>query len=151
MKFKISLAILLILLLSPELSLSAQQPYDITGRWISKQRNFIVEIYRGFDEFRGKIVWFDDSDDQSRPMNLRTDISNPVKSLRERKIIGLDVLKGLTYNRKCKCWQNGKIYDTRTGKTWSASITSVNLNVINVRGYWHYEFIGKSMIFRRVK
>ena len=151
MKLKLSLVISLLLFLSAEFSLSAQQPDDIIGQWISKQRNFIVEIYRGSNEFRGKIVWFDDSDDRSQPMNLRTDISNPVKSLRKRKLIGLDVLKGLTYNIKCRCWQNGKIYDTRTGRTWSASITLVNLNVISVRGYWHYEFIGKSMTFRRVK
>jgi len=147
---RISGIILLVLFLSSGFSSSAQKPDDITGQWISKQRNFIVEIYRGTEEFRGKIVWFDDSDDKSQPINLRTDRDNPVKSLRKRKVLGLDVLKGLTYNKQCKCWQNGKIYDVRTGRTWSASISALNRNMINVRGYWHYEFIGRSMTFRRV-
>ncbi len=138
-------------LLIIRISLTAQQPDDIVGRWISAQRNVTVQIYKDSSAFRGKIVWFDDSDDKRRPMVNRTDKNNPIKSLRNRKIIGLDVLTGLNFNIKCNCWQKGKIYDVTTGKTWNASITLDNINLVKVRGFWHYEFIGKSMTFKRLR
>lgn len=148
---KLAFAIWLFFLLFTRLSLHAQQPNDIVGLWISMQRNVMVEIYKDSLTFKGKVVWFDDSDDNTKPMNTRTDINNPVKSLRNRKIIGIDVLKGLTYNTRCNCWQNGRIYDVQTGKTWNASLTLLNKNLVKVRGFWHYEFFGRSMRFRRVK
>ncbi|MEO6000615.1 MAG: DUF2147 domain-containing protein [Chitinophagaceae bacterium] len=130
---------------------NAQTRNDIVGTWMSSQRNVMVKIYTDSSFFKGKVIWFDDSDNKSLPMNVRKDIKNPNKNLRLRKIIGIDVLRGLRYNAKCKCWQDGKIYDVQTGRTWNASITLENINKVKVRGFWHYEFIGKSMIFRRVR
>ena len=129
----------------------AQYQNDIIGKWTSIQKNVIVLIYNDSTGFKGKVLWFNDSDDESRPMNLRTDIKNPDKNLRNQKILGLDVLTQLDFDRDCKCWQNGKIYDVQSGKTWSASITMLNENLIKVRGFWHYEFFGRSILFRRIK
>ena len=130
---------------------NAQQPNDIAGFWMSSQKNVIVEIYRDSLDFKGRVVWFDDTDDTSNPMHLRMDMQNPDKNLRTQKIIGLVVLKGLTFNTRCKCWQNGQIYDTQSGKTWNASIELENENSAKVRGFWHFEIFGRSMYFRRVR
>ena len=49
-------------------------------------------------------------------MNTRTDEHNPDPKLRQRKILGImEVLSRLRYNPKSKPWENGKIYDPKTG------------------------------------
>ncbi len=140
-----------LVVLASRVSLHAQERYDITGLWMSSQRNVVVKISSDSLYFGGTVTWFDDSDDTSRPMNTREDINNPDKDLRTRKIIGIKVLTGLLFNPRCRCWQAGKIYDVQSGKTWNASISLENINTIKVRGFWHYEFFGKSMIFRRME
>lgn len=129
----------------------AQLAGDVAGYWMSTQKNVIVQIYQDSLDFKAKVVWFDDSDDRSQPMNSRMDVNNPVSALRTQKIIGLEVVRGLIYNKSCRCWQNGKIYDTQSGKTWSASIELENENLAKVRGFWHFEIFGKSMYFKRIK
>ena len=44
---------------------------DIIGRWMSTENNLEVEIYKSGKEYRGKVIWIDDSDDKNRPMNIR--------------------------------------------------------------------------------
>ena len=41
-----------------------------------------------------RFIWFHDVDDTITPVEQRLDIKNPDKTLRSRKIIGLDVLSG---------------------------------------------------------
>jgi uncharacterized protein (DUF2147 family) len=122
----------------------------IIGRWISLQHNVIVQVYKDSTTFKGKVLWFDDSDDKSQPMNIRTDTKNPNMGLRRRKILGLDVVEGLTYNAEHNDWQNGKIYDVKTGRIWSSTIKLENDSILKIRGFWHFEFIGKTMTFKRL-
>lgn len=44
---------------------------DIIGRWKSADDNLEVEIFKTGNEFKAKVIWFDDSDDKSIPMNIR--------------------------------------------------------------------------------
>jgi uncharacterized protein (DUF2147 family) len=122
----------------------------IVGRWISSQGNVIVQVYKDSLTYKGRVEWFDDSDDATKPMNGRKDVNNPDRNLRHRNIIGLVVLQGLTYNPKCKCWENGKIYDVNTGKIWSSTIRLANNDLLNIRGFWHFEFLGRTMSFKRL-
>jgi uncharacterized protein (DUF2147 family) len=130
-------------------SVHAQQKDDVVGYWISAQKNVIVQIYPDSIGFRGKLVWFDDTDDPSKPMHTRLDVNNPVPALRSRLVLGMDVLKGLVFDPRCRCWKDGKIYDVMTGKTWDAGITREETDRLRVRGYWHFQVFGRSMIFSR--
>jgi len=122
----------------------------ILGRWISEKRNLIVEIDKYGHEYRGRIIWFNDSDDPGYPMNTRTDFRNPDPSLRKKKLIGLEVLKSLTYDEASQTWENGLIYDSRNGKEWSSCINLTADGELFVKGYWHFKFIGKTTSFRRI-
>ncbi len=150
-RFRFVVFIMLAFLFASGFTENHEQCNAIVGRWISQQGNVIVQIYKDSVTFKGKVLWFNDSDDKNNPMNSRTDSNNPDINLRNRKILGLDVLHGLVYNNKCNCWQEGKIYDVRSGRTWSSSIMLENEDLLKIRGFWHYEFIGKSMIFQRLK
>ena len=80
----------------------------------------------------------------------RLDTENPNKSLRNRKILGLQVLSGLVYNARQKRWVNGKIYDSSSGRTWSATVWLTDANTLNVRGYYLVRWLGKTLTFTRV-
>ena len=131
-------------------SAAAQYNSDgITGRWMSMENNLEVEIYKTGNEFKARVVWFDDSDDKSRPMNGRCDRKNPNEALRNRKLIGLEVMHGLMYKADDNEWQNGRIYDASSGKDWNAKAWLTNDGLLKVRGFWHFEFLGQNMCFKK--
>jgi len=123
----------------------------ILGKWISTDGSLKVEVFKTGDEFKAKVLWFDDSDDKSKPMETRTDEHNPDKTLRRRKLIGMEVVNNLKYNPDTKQWHHGIIYDANTGKEWSSTVSLLKNDLLKVKGYWRFEFIGKSMTFRRAE
>lgn len=108
----------------------------------------IVEVYKNRDQFRAKIVWF--KDDQSKAMDEWRDKHNPDPALRERKILGMDVLSGLRYDGSSHTWGGGMIYDAQHGKQWNAAGYIDKDGSLKVKGYWHFKIIGKTMVFTRV-
>lgn len=144
--------IIIVLFLVASSSTNAQKNRDaIVGKWIAvPKRNVIVEVFKYHNQFKGKIVWFNDSDDATKPMNSRLDEKNPDPSLRNRKLVGLEVLNTLVYNTNDNRWESGIIYDAKSGKKWNSSCWITSDGSLEVRGFWHYEFIGKNMIFKKV-
>lgn len=122
----------------------------ICGKWMSAQKNLIVQVYKDGDDFRAKIVWFSDKDDPSRPMDTRTDSKNPDAALRNRKLIGMNVLEGLKYMPDSDSWEDGKIYDAMSGRTWSSSAKIANDGELKVTGYWHFKVFGRTIDFTRI-
>ena len=122
----------------------------IVGRWINADNNLEVEIYKSGTEYRAKVVWFDDSDDKSKPMNSRCDEKNPNEALRSQRIIGLEVMHGLVFNDRAGEWQSGKIYDSSSGKEWDARVSLTSDGILKVRGYWHFTFLGQNISFKKV-
>ena len=118
----------------------------ILGQWITDKKNLIVEVYLQGSEYKGRIVW---AADRTADPAKRLDEKNPVPALRCRKIVGLDVLRGLTYNPAAGCWENGHIYDATTGKTYSASVRLEGHETLLVRGYRGIELLGKTLRFTR--
>ncbi|WP_147387932.1 DUF2147 domain-containing protein [Pelobium manganitolerans] len=130
---------------------SFQSEDDILGTWVSEKKNVVINVYKDKGEFRAKILWFNDRDDPSQPRATRKDIHNPDESLRDRLIIGMDVLEGLTFNPKSHRWEKGKIYDPRHGKYWSSVVYFNKKNQMEVKGYWKFEFLSQTLAFDRYK
>lgn len=122
----------------------------IEGKWMSMENNLEVEVFKSGSEYKAIIVWFDDSDDKSQPMNQRRDIKNPNKALRTRKIIGMEIMHGLIFDSGDNEWQDGTIYDSRTGKNWNVKAWINKEGILKVRGYWHFEIFGKTRGLRRI-
>lgn len=124
----------------------------ILGKWItSEKKNLIVSVYKEGGEFRAKVLWFNDSDDPSRPMNSRKDIHNPDEHLRNQRIIGMDVLKDLKYNPESNRWEDGVIYDPLSGREWSSVVWLDKEGELKVKGYWHFEFLSKTLVFDKME
>ena len=99
--------------------------------------------------FINKIIWFKNIDN-SKPMEEWTDKKNPDPNLRSRKLIGMSILEGMDYIPKTRTWENGKIYDAKNGRHWSASAQIDDNGQLKVTGYWQFKFIGRTLTFTRV-
>jgi uncharacterized protein (DUF2147 family) len=116
------------------------------GQWITEKKDLIVEVYVTGSEYKARIVWFSGK----HSVENMLDKKNPNPLLRTRKVLGMDVLEGLSYNESDKCWDNGYIYDATSGKTWSATARfDQQADKLTVRGYWGFEILGKSLKFQR--
>lgn len=142
--------LLVVVVLIFSVKIKAQNKADvILGKWESTEKNLIVEVYKQDEIFKAKIVWFLDEVNDSL-VNTRLDVKNPDINLRSRKIIGIDVLTGMTYNAKQNKWTGGKIYDSNSGKTFNATVWLINSNLMNVRGFYGIRLFGKSLQFTRL-
>lgn len=97
----------------------AEAQETIEGFWLTGERNSKIEIYQKGDRYFGKVVWLDQSTDKKG--NPVTDRNNPDKNLRNRQLIGIDMLEDLQY-RNGK-W-HGKIYAPKRGLTMDVVIVA---------------------------
>ena len=65
---------------------------QICGKWQSAEKNLVVQVYKVDDQFKAKIIWFNDADD-SKPMDYWTDKKNPDPALRSRRYLALICLR----------------------------------------------------------
>jgi uncharacterized protein (DUF2147 family) len=121
----------------------------ICGKWESTEKNLIVLVYKEHNSFMAKIIWFKPSEHHKK-MEEWTDIRNPDEKLRERKILGMDVLEQLRYDPDSNSWEDGMIYDAKNGRHWNASGYINKEGLLKVKGYWHFKFIGRTLTFTRV-
>lgn len=146
---KILYAPLLLIVLAA--SASAQhRGNDIIGRWMSQENNLEVEVFKTGNEYKARVVWFRDCDVNTRPINVISDRKNPNEALRTRKIIGMEVMHGLVYNADDNEWQNGRVYDATSGKDWNVKVWLTEKQILKVRGFWHFQFLGQNMLFKKV-
>ena len=98
----------------------------VTGRWITQEKNAVVEIYPCGATICGKIAKFL----VIPPAGVGAkDVKNPNAALRDRTILGMNILTNFT--AKGEQW-NGTIYDPKAGKAYRSVVykgTSGNLIV----------------------
>lgn len=119
----------------------------ILGKWINSTGEAHVDITKRGDKYFGKIVWLKAPKDEKG--TIKTDIKNPEESLRSKPIIGLEILKNFVFEDGK--WTDGKIYDPKSGKTYSCNMTMKGNDVLNMRGYVGISLIGRSETWKRVK
>jgi uncharacterized protein (DUF2147 family) len=120
----------------------------ICGKWESTAKNLRIQITLDHNQYQANIIWFKNTD--GKPMDYWTDVNNPDRRLRGRKLLGMSILTGLQFNPASNSWENGIVYDAKHGREWSASAYIGKKGQLHVRGYWHFKFIGKTMDFIRI-
>lgn len=142
-----SLTLFLVLL---GISLASQtKSDDVLGNWIATDKSVKVQVYKENGTFKAKVIWYDVRLGSGKPMHASTDTRNPEPKLRDRKIIGMQVLDGLHFNSSNHRWENGKIYDASSGRTWDSYAEIRHDGELIVRGYWKWQWIGKTLHFQR--
>lgn len=125
----------------------AQNKDVIVGKWINSSAEAHLEIFKKADKYFGKLVWLKEPKDEKG--SFKRDVNNPDASLRSKQILGLEILKDFTYDDGK--WKDGKIYDPKSGKTYSCIMTIKDNGQLNMRGYVGFSMIGRSEIWKRVK
>lgn len=134
------------------LNFNAQSKGDeILGDWMASDYSVAVKVYKTNNQYQAKVVWFNEKLGSGKPMESRYDAENPDVKLRTRKIIGMQILSNLKHNPKTNSWENGKIYDASSGRTWDSVIHIAENGTLKVRGYWKFKWIGKTMNFKPLK
>ena len=128
-------------------SVAQNNPDAIIGKWITLTGNCIVDVYKLNGEYRAKVIWFKDKG--NKPMNEWTDEKNPNTALRNRKLLGMEVVHGLHYDAAEKECVDGVIYDATSGKEWDSVAWITEDNLLKVKGYWVFKFLSETKTFKR--
>jgi uncharacterized protein (DUF2147 family)/fucose 4-O-acetylase-like acetyltransferase len=97
----------------------------------------------------GRVAWLRSPFDEHGCALL--DRHNPDDSLRERPVIGLEILRGLEPSPgEDGVWTSGSIYDPGSGSTYRASLTVADENHLELRGYVGIPLLGRTTTWFRV-
>ncbi len=118
---------------------------DILGFWLSEEGRAVIEITQDGDEFKGKLVWLKVLADGE--VKEKLDDKNPDESLRSRSLLGLENLKGFHFDDGE--WEDGTIYDPKSGKTYSSYMELKDQDTLKIRGYVGISLLGKTTIWKR--
>ncbi len=138
---------LLLLFTAVSFSGFTQSKDAILGKWINASSEANIEIFKKGDQYAGKIVWLKAPKDEKG--NVKTDLKNPDVNLRSKPILGLEILNNFIYDDGK--WTDGKIYDPKSGKTYSCNISLNDQGNLNIRGYIGVSLFGRTEIWKRVK
>lgn len=125
---------------------SASTANDISGYWLTAQKGSIIQFSKTGNTFSGKMAWNRNPYDKSgKPLK---DVNNPDKSKRNNPLIGTEMVTGLTYNPKTDTYENGKIYQPNTGKSFNCTVKLTDKNtVMHLTG--GVGFITKTLVWTR--
>lgn len=102
----------------------------IVGKWIKvPKEDLIIEVYASDNGYDGKIEWSKDSSKQK----------------------GYLILDDLQFDDDSDSWENGKIYDPRSGNKYKAAAKLKEDGTLEVLGYKGLKMIGSKRSFKRVE
>jgi uncharacterized protein (DUF2147 family) len=125
----------------------------ILGDWHTTGNKSVVKIIKRDGHYFGQIVslgkpnWPVD-DKLGMGGKPRNDRKNPDPALRDRPIVGLEIVSGFSYAGKNR-WADGKVYDPESGKTYSGKMTLLPDNHLELRGFIGISLIGRSVTWTR--
>ncbi len=110
------------------ITVAAHAAASITGRWTTKEKDAVIEIYACGSNMCGKISKY-----LKTPPNGvdQKDVNNPNKALRTRKVLGINILNNLKADGDK--WR-GTIYDPRNGKSYRSVVYKQKNGNLNVQG-----------------
>ena len=111
---------------------------NIVGEWYNVEENIVITLFEHGKTVSGKITWMKFPNDERG--NSKTDPLNPDERLRSRARMGMVMMNGFSHIAG-KVWDNGSLYDFKTGKTYSGMITLKDTNTLHLRGYIGLSFI----------
>jgi uncharacterized protein (DUF2147 family) len=130
-----------VVLLSTGVLVAAPVEPGAQGTWWSPKRDSKIEVVERDHKLFGKISWL------SPDLQGAKDVQNPDPALRERPLLGLEILSGFE-SSDGKTWTGGEIYDPDSGKTYHCKLT-LSGEVLEVRGFVGIPLFGRTERFTR--
>jgi uncharacterized protein (DUF2147 family) len=126
---------------------------DILGTWSNDDGKAKIEIFPCAGHYCGKISWlkrpvYTPEDQDAVVGTPREDHKNPDPALRNRPLLGLQIMSGFRYSGD-NLWDKGRIYDPESGKTYQSKITLVSPQRLEIRGYVGIPLFGRTTAWTR--
>ena len=122
----------------------------VLGKWYTDDKETIVEIYKTGGKYFGKVVWLMEENEDDG--TAKVDDDNPDPKLQSRPIMGLNILKGFSYDTEDKEWADGTIYDPKNGKTYDCYMWMETPGELQIKGFvLGMRFIGRSTAWTEAK
>jgi len=99
------------------------------GRWRSHDEDGVLEIYDCGAKLCGRGL--PTPEEASAAAHLK-DVKNPDPALRDRSLVGIEVLKG--FSGGPRVWTGGAIYRPQDGKTYSGRMELVDDDTLKLTG-----------------
>jgi len=138
MKKIISFIVLLVSLSSAFANVLPKNADEIVGLYWSPKKDAKIEIFKRGNRYYGKSTWV---------ASMRKDFKNPDESLKNREVLGIELLTGFSSNDDS--YTDGKIYDPESGKTYDCKMTLTD-KILKIRGYIGISLFGRTEIFERI-
>ena len=140
-----TIAAIVVLLTANEVAAVDVMPH---GLWLTENTRAIVEIAPCDDRTCGKIVWMANPlDDTGEP---KRDVNNKDAFLRGRTLCGLTLIGDLVPEPGDEAYF-GFVYNPRNGQKYTARVTSLSKDKLEMRGFVGFSLLGKSQIWTRVQ
>ena len=111
----------------------AQKADKIVGVWWNEEKTTKIEVEKKDGKYIGTIVYMiPEKYENGEPPK---DDENPDPALRNRSIVGLQILNGFVYNSGKEEWKDGNIYDPKSGKTYDCYGWLESDNLLKLKGY----------------
>jgi uncharacterized protein (DUF2147 family) len=146
-KQKILLSLIVAIFAIGNLSAQSFKSEDVLGLWFNEEKDAKVEIYMDNGKYFGKVVWLQTpiDPDTGKP---KLDTKNPDEELQKRPVMGLLLVSDFDYEGE-GLWENGDIYDPKSGKTYSCYMKLESKDKLKVRGFIGVSWIGRTTYWTR--
>jgi uncharacterized protein (DUF2147 family) len=122
---------------------------QVLGYWATQDS--ILQVSRAGDSLSMRVVamqnpTYTEGEPHGPPGAVRVDVNNPDEALRDRQIMGMELLSDYEFSKNR--WR-GKIYDPQSGNTYSSTMW-VEDGELQMRGYIGVAFLGRTQTFAPV-
>jgi uncharacterized protein (DUF2147 family) len=133
------------------LAFGAEEQRGVFGVWLTEGRDSKLEIYPCGDKACAKVIWMKHPtyvNSKDGPIGTdKMDRQNPDPALRNRPILGLQVMEGLTL--ESEWWHKGSCYDPQSGKHYQCKMHLESPTELKLRGFIGVSLIGRSYTLTR--
>lgn len=124
------------------------QDISAEGYWLTENGKAIVEFAECEGaELCGHIVWTANPRDADG--NLKLDVENPDPAKRTQSVCGIRLIGGM-HRVAAGVFEDGWVYNPRSGDTYDAKITALSATELEMRGYLGFSLLGSSQVWTRV-
>ena len=122
----------------------------ILGLWKHGENAYDIEIYLAGQSYNARIL--------SRQSNSLSQLARKTKNEgfditgvdEFRRFSDIELIKGLSFNKITRKWENGILFDPVSGKMSKAKIWLKEKDLLVLRRIWYFNWLGTDISFTRV-